>query len=173
MRNYKEKLHKISTFIFDYDGVLSDGKVLLSDGGEQLRSVHAKDGYILQYAKKKNYKIGVISGGYSSSMKLRLEKLNLDYIHLQVPDKKDCFDKLIKEHNIDKEEVLYMGDDLPDFLVMQEVGLACCPIDAVPEIKEISHYISDRKGGDACVRDVVEQVMKVQGTWMNSDCYHW
>jgi 3-deoxy-D-manno-octulosonate 8-phosphate phosphatase (KDO 8-P phosphatase) len=106
-------------------------------------------------------------------MKLRLEKLNLDYIHLQVPDKKDCFDKLIKEHNIDKEEVLYMGDDLPDFLVMQEVGLACCPIDAVPEIKEISHYISDRKGGDACVRDVVEQVMKVQGTWMNSDCYHW
>lgn len=173
MRNYKEKLHKISTFIFDYDGVLSDGRIMITDSGEQLRSANAKDGYALQYAKKKNYRIGVISGGYSPAMQKRLEILNIDFVHLKVKDKKICFENILKEHKLDKEEILFMGDDIPDCPIMMEAGVATCPVDAAQEIKEVSHYISEKKGGEGCVRDVIEQVMKVQGTWMCEDCYHW
>lgn len=173
MRNYKEKLHEITTFIFDYDGVLSDGKILLTDSGEQLRSINTKDGYALQYAKKKNYRIGVISGGFSPSMQKRLADFEIDIIHLKVVDKKRCFETILQEQHIKKEEILFMGDDIPDIPVLKEVGLACCPIDAAQEVKEISHYISEKKGGEGCVRDVIEQVMKVQGNWMNEDCFHW
>jgi 3-deoxy-D-manno-octulosonate 8-phosphate phosphatase (KDO 8-P phosphatase) len=173
MSNYKEKLLKVNTFIFDYDGVLSDGQVILTSDGDALRTANVKDGYAMQLAIKKNYRIVIISGGYSESMKRRFETLKVEDVFLGVDKKIDVYNQYLKDHNLAKENILYMGDDIPDYEIMLAAGVPTCPSDAVEEIKRIATYISHQSGGHGCVRDIIEQVLKVQGKWMNDDAYHW
>jgi 3-deoxy-D-manno-octulosonate 8-phosphate phosphatase (KDO 8-P phosphatase) len=173
MSNYKEKLLKVNTFIFDYDGVLTDGSVILTSDGDALRTANVKDGYALQLAKKKNYRIAIISGGFSESIKRRFDSLNIEDVFLGVDKKIDVYNKYLETHNLEKENVLFMGDDIPDYEIMLKVGVPTCPSDAVEEIKRVATYISHQAGGHGCVRDVIEQVLKVQGKWMNDDAYHW
>lgn len=156
----------INAFIFDIDGVLTDGTLLIADDGQMLRRMHVKDGYALQLAIKRGYLIFVISGGRSPQVKERLEKLGVINVYMPIEDKLDKLKVLAEEFQLQKESILYMGDDIPDLEVMQYCGLACCPADAVAEIKTISKYISPLKGGEGCVRDVIEKVMKLQGKWM-------
>ncbi|MFH0999198.1 MAG: DUF2520 domain-containing protein [Bacteroidota bacterium] len=171
--NYKEKLKHITTLIFDYDGVLTDGTVYPSSDGEMMRAANVKDGYALQLAVKKGFNVAVISGGKSATMTKRLEALNIQDVHLGVKDKVGVFHQYLADKNLKKEQVLYMGDDIPDFQIMQEVGVATCPEDAVEEIKSISDYISHKEGGKGAVRDIVQQVMKIQGKWMDGEAFHW
>lgn len=165
MSNLKEIFKNITTFIFDVDGVLTDGSVVLMPDGEQLRTMNVKDGYALQLAVKKGYNICIITGGNSHAVKDRLEKLGISDIYLKSHDKLDVFETYFYSNHLKHEEILYMGDDLPDYDVMKKVGIATCPADSAEEIKSISDYISPLKGGDGCVRDVVEQVMKIQDKW--------
>ncbi len=171
--NFKKLLSKIDTFIFDVDGVMTDGIVILSSSGEMLRTMNVKDGYALQLAVKKGYKIYVISGGYSEAVKSRFEKLGIEKVYLGVSNKLDVYDKIIAQANISPENILYMGDDIPDCKVMKEVGVPACPADAVEEIKSVSKYISSKDGGKGCVRDVIEQVLRVQNKWFDDDGFHW
>ena len=173
MSNYKAKLQTINTFIFDYDGVLTDGKVLVINENEQLRSANVKDGYALQYAVKKGYRICVISGGKSLSMTQRMESLGITDVFLGVENKIEKYNSYIAENNIDKLQVLYMGDDIPDYEVMLNVGVATCPADAVMEIKAIADYISDAKGGEGCVRDIIEQVLRLHDNWFHKEAFYW
>lgn len=173
MLNYKELLLKVNTFIFDYDGVLTDGTVLLMSNGDALRTANVKDGYALQLAIKKNYRIAIISGAYSESVKRRFEALRVDDVFLGVDKKIEVYYEYLKQHNLDPEHVLYMGDDIPDYEIMLKAGVPTCPADAAEEIKSVAKYISHFEGGRGCVRDVIEQVLKVQGKWMNDDAYHW
>ncbi len=165
MENFKQKLTKIKTLLFDVDGVLTNGHVFLMENGELVRNMNSKDGYALQLAVKKGYRIAIITGGNSQTVKKTLESLGIEDIFLSQHDKLQCYKNYINEHNLIEEEILYMGDDLPDYEVMKRVGLACCPADAAHEIKDICIYISNRKGGEGSVRDVVEQVMRSQETW--------
>ena len=173
MSNYKEKLLKVNTFVFDYDGVLSDGYVLITSNGDALRTANVKDGYAMQLAIKKNYRIAIISGGYSESMKTRLESLKITDIFLGVDKKIEVYNQYLDTHKLLPENILYMGDDIPDYEIMLNAGVPTCPADAVEEIKRVATYISHQPGGHGCVRDVIEQVLKVQGKWMNDDAYHW
>jgi 3-deoxy-D-manno-octulosonate 8-phosphate phosphatase (KDO 8-P phosphatase) len=173
MTNYKSKLKHITTFIFDYDGVLSDGTVVLQTNGDALRTANVRDGFALNLAVRLGYRVVIISGGNSESMRRRFESLNIKDFFLGVPNKLEVFEKFILEYNIPLESVLYMGDDLPDFKSMQKAGLPCCPSDAAPEIKSISAYISGLPGGKGCVRDVIEQTLKIQGKWMTDEGFTW
>jgi len=173
MTNFREDLPNITTLIFDYDGVLTNGVVLITNSGDQLRTGHVKDGYALQLAIKSGYRIAVISGGYSESMRHRCNALKLQDVFLGVENKLEVFETYLKDHNLTPEEVLYMGDDIPDYEVMRRAGMPVCPADAAEEIRQISRYISHSRGGEGCVRDVIEQVMKVQGKWMNGNAFHW
>ncbi len=165
MENFKTKLTRTKAFIFDIDGVLTDGSVILLPDGEQLRAMNIKDGFAIQLAVKRGYKIAVISGGKYEMTRKRLNGLGVYDIYLGVDDKVDAFNEFILTYNIQPDEVLYMGDDVPDYEVMKRVGVPTCPNDAVHEIKGISIYVSDKKGGKGCVRDIIEQVMRVQGKW--------
>jgi len=173
MSNYKEKLLKINTFIFDYDGVLTDGTVIILSNGDALRTANVKDGYALQLAKKKNFRVAIISGGYSESMLRRFESLKIDDVFLGVDKKIETYDEYLQKHNLLDENVLYMGDDIPDLEIMMRAGVPTCPSDAAEEIKLKATYISHLAGGKGCARDVIEQVLKVQGLWLNDDAYHW
>lgn len=164
-KSYKEFLAQITTFIFDVDGVLTDGSIQISTNGELLRTMNIKDGYAMKYAREKGYTICVISGGKNEGVRHRLRGLGITDIYLGCPDKVEQMEEFFDIYDIKHNEVLYMGDDLPDLYPMKKVGLPCCPQDAVAEIKEISKYISHKKGGKGCVRDVIEQVLKVQGKW--------
>ena len=155
----------ITTFVFDVDGVLTDGTLFLFPGGEMVRRMNIKDGYALQLAVKKGYHVVIISGGYSQLVKERLEKLGITEIFMNVHDKKAVLQEYMGKHGTKKEQVLFMGDDIPDLEVMEAVGLPCCPKDACAEIKDISKYISPFEGGMGCGRDVIEKVMKLQDTW--------
>jgi len=173
MSNYKEKLNTITTFIFDYDGVLTDGKVLVINENEQLRTSNVKDGYALQYAVKKGYRICIISGGNSDSMTQRMASLGITDVFLGIQNKIETYHNYLSTHHLEKSEVLYMGDDIPDFEIMQNVGVATCPADAAIEIKAIADYISDTKGGDGCVRDIIEQVLRLHDNWFHKEAFHW
>ena len=173
MSNYKALLTEVTTFIFDYDGVMTDGRVILQHSDPPLRTANVKDGYVLQLAVKLGYNVAVISGGYSPSMENRFETLNIKDAFIGVRNKKEVFDKYIKERNINPKQVIYMGDDLPDLPVMKEVGVPVCPADAAEEIKNAALYISDKRGGEGCVRDIIEQVLKVQGKWMTPEAFSW
>ena len=164
-KNYKEKLSKINTFIFDVDGVLTDGEILVTTKGEMYRSLNTKDGYAIKIAIKKGFKIIIISGGLNEGVKKRFKKLGVIDIYLGAENKIEIFKEIINNYNLDVNKILYMGDDIPDMRVMKEVGLSSCPSDAVPEIKNISNYISDKRGGKGCVRDIIEQTLKVQNKW--------
>lgn len=173
MGNYKEFLNKINTFIFDYDGVLTDGSVITTNEGEVYRVSNVKDGYALQLARKKGYLIAVISGARSESMVHRMKALQITDVFMGVENKQTVFRQFLKDHHLEPAQVLYMGDDIPDYEVMKEAGVSTCPADAAEEIKAVAHYISHFNGGKGCVRDVIEQVLKVQGKWLNDDAYHW
>lgn len=173
MGNYKEKLKSITTFIFDFDGVMSDGKVWVLDEENQIRNANVKDGYAIHNAVQKGYRVVVISGGNSNSIPSRMHYLGVTDVFTQVRYKKDCFETYLKEHHLNPEEVLYMGDDIPDYEIMQMAGVACCPADAAIEIQEVADYISIKKGGDGCVRDVIEQVMRLHGKWFDADSFRW
>jgi len=173
VRNYKELLKNITTLIFDYDGVFTDGKIFLTESGEQLRTANVKDGYAIQLASKNGYQIAIISGGKSEAMRNRMLSLNITDVFIGVEHKILVYREYIEKHKLSNNEVLFMGDDIPDFQIMKEAGVATCPADAAEEIKALSHYISHFKGGDGCVRDIVEQVMKIQGKWMNNDAFVW
>ena len=165
-KSYKEIMNSITTFIFDVDGVLTDGTVHVSPTGEMLREMHIRDGFAMKAAIESGYHVCIISGGSNEGVRIRLRNLGIIDIHLGSPDKVATFKEYIDIYNIQPENVLYMGDDIPDFHVMQLVGLPTCPQDASPEIKAISNYISHKNGGKGAVRDVIEQVMKTQGRWM-------
>jgi 3-deoxy-D-manno-octulosonate 8-phosphate phosphatase (KDO 8-P phosphatase) len=173
MSNFKNQLKKITTFIFDYDGVLTEGTVILTADGEVLRTANVKDGYAMQLAVKTGYNLAIISGGNSRSMVKRFEALKIKNFFLGVKDKRSVLKKYLEENNIQPETVLYMGDDIPDYEAMQDVGLPCCPADAVPEIKNISEYVSIKGGGKGCVRDVIEQTLKIQKKWMTKEGFIW
>ncbi|MBT0608898.1 KdsC family phosphatase [Aequorivita echinoideorum] len=164
-KSYKEYLKHITTFIFDVDGVLTDGNMLVNTEGEMFRSMNVKDGYAMKLAIEKGYKICIISGGTNEGVRVRLQNLGVGDIYLGSHKKIEKYHEILKKHNINAAEILYMGDDMPDIPVMQEIGLPTCPQDAVPQVKAVSKYVSHKKGGRGCVRDVIEQVLKVQGKW--------
>lgn len=165
-KSYKEIMNDINTFVFDVDGVLTDSSVLVTNEGEMLRTMNIRDGYAMKAAIESGYNVCVISGGSNEGVRIRLQNLGIKDIHLGSPDKVKTFNEYTNSNAIKHENVLYMGDDIPDFHVMKLVGLPTCPQDASPEIKNICRYISHVKGGRGAARDVIEQVMKVQGKWM-------
>jgi 3-deoxy-D-manno-octulosonate 8-phosphate phosphatase (KDO 8-P phosphatase) len=164
-RSYKEIMNDITTFIFDIDGVLTDGSVAVTNEGEMLRTMNIRDGYALKAAVESGYNVCIISGGSNEGVRVRLRNLGITDIHLGSPDKVETYKEYIELYNIHPQQVLYMGDDIPDFHVMKLVGLPTCPQDASPEIKAISKYISHKNGGKGAAREVIEQVMKVQEKW--------
>ncbi|MFC3559582.1 KdsC family phosphatase [Pedobacter jamesrossensis] len=159
----------ISTFIFDVDGVLTDGTVQVTDNGQSLRTFNIKDGYAMQLAVKRGYNLCIISGGDGIAMAKRFLNLGITDVFLAAGDKVDIFNNYLSDKNITPAEVLYMGDDIPDLKVMKLVGLPTCPADAVEEIKSISTFISPYNGGKTAVRDIIEKVMKIQGTWYDEN----
>jgi 3-deoxy-D-manno-octulosonate 8-phosphate phosphatase (KDO 8-P phosphatase) len=163
--NVLEFFKPITTFIFDVDGVLTDGTVLVLDNGLQARRMNIKDGFALQMAVKYGYHVLIVSGGNSPQVVDRLEKLGIHDVHMAVANKKTFIAQYISNNNKSKDQVLFMADDLPDLPAMSIVGLPCCPADAVNEIKEAAQYISPLKGGNACVRDVIEKVLKLNDHW--------
>jgi 3-deoxy-D-manno-octulosonate 8-phosphate phosphatase (KDO 8-P phosphatase) len=160
-----EKIKQIKAFVFDVDGVLTDGIVHVTEAGEQLRQFNIKDGYALQLAVKRGYKIAVITGGRSEGVRLRLKGLGITDIFMFVDSKVQVFNQFLADKQLSASQVLYMGDDIPDLEVMQLSGLPVCPADAVEDIKTISEYISPKDGGKGCVRDVLEKVLKIQNQW--------
>jgi len=172
MINYD--LKKIRALFFDVDGVLSCETIPMHPDGEPMRTVNIKDGYALQHAVKCGLVIGIITGGRTENVRKRYEGLGITEVHLSVAVKITKYRELREKYGLRDEEILYMGDDIPDYEVMKECGLPCCPSDAAPEIKEISTYVSQRAGGKGCGRDVIEQVLKAQNLWMhNSKAFGW
>lgn len=158
-------LSTITTFIFDVDGVMTDGTVLLLEGGLQARSMSVKDGLALQMAMKNGYRVVVVSGAYSEPVLKRLQYLGIEEIYLATKNKLELIDKWRAEKGLEWQQLLYMGDDLPDVPLLKRAGVGACPADAVPEVKKVCRYQSDKKGGAGCVRDVIEKVLKLSGKW--------
>lgn len=161
-------MNDITTFIFDVDGVLTDSSVHVTPTGEMLRIMNIRDGFAMKAAVESGYHVCIISGGSNEGVRIRLRNLGITDIHLAAPDKVETFKEYIELYHIKPEQVLYMGDDIPDYHVMKLVGLPACPQDATPEIKGICKYISHKNGGRGAVRDAIEQVMKLQGKWMEN-----
>ena len=164
MVNYD--LKKIKALVFDVDGVLSMETIFTNTQGELLRSINTKDGYAIRLASMSGLHVAIISGGNEESIHLRYEKIGVEDIFLGRSVKTEKLGQLLEKYNLTADEVLYMGDDIPDYEVMKQVGLPCCPRDATPEVRDISIYVSHKDGGRGCVRDVIEQVLKAQGKWM-------
>ena len=164
-KNYKEYLNDITTFIFDVDGVLTDGSVTITSKGELLRSMNVKDGYAIKTALIKGYNICIITGGNNEGVKDRLSALGITDIYMGAHHKEEPLDEYFDIYGISPDNVVYMGDDIPDVPPMKKVRLATCPQDAVAEVKAICDYVSHKNGGEGCVRDIVEQVLKVRGDW--------
>lgn len=166
-------LTKIRALVFDVDGVLSSNNVFLL-GGQPIRTANIKDGYALQYAAKTDLQLAIITGGKNEAVRERYMNLGISDVFMGVGRKIEVFEDWLLAHQLSANEVLYMGDDIPDYEVMSLCGCPCCPADAAAEIQEISCYISQNKGGEGCVRDVVEQVLRAQGKWMNeSEAFGW
>ncbi len=163
--NYKEMLRDVTTFVFDVDGVFTDSSVLITTSGELLRKMSVRDGYAVKTALQKGYRICVISGGSNEGVRERLRGLGVTDIYLGAGYKEDILRAYMLDYGITPGEILYMGDDIPDIPAMHMAGMVACPQNAVPEVKAISHYISHLNGGEGCVRDIIQQVMKVQGNW--------
>ena len=166
--SYKQLLPQINTLIFDVDGVLTNGMVTIMPDGELVRHMNIKDGYALKTAVDKGLNVCIISGGKNEGVRTRLANLGIKDIYLGAHDKIIQYNELVEKYNLKPENVLYMGDDIPDYPVMKLVGVPCCPNDAAPEIQAVSKYISYKKGGEGCVRDVIEQILRVQGKWENN-----
>ena len=172
-KSYKEIMNDITTFIFDVDGVLTDGSVFVSTEGEMLRTMNIRDGYALKSAVDCGYNVCIISGGSNEGVRVRLRNLGITDIHLGTPDKVATFDEYTDIYNIKPEQVLYMGDDIPDIPVLKSAGLSACPQDAVSDVKQMVAYQSPFEGGKNCVRDIIEQTLRVQGKWMSDQAFEW
>lgn len=170
---FKDELKHIRAFIFDVDGVLSHQAQNLTPEGELIRTSCTKDGYAIMYSIRKGYIVAVISGGGAPGVQERLEKLGVrpENIYLKIANKLEALDEIMQRYTLQAEEVMYMGDDIPDYNVMTKVGLPVCPLDACEEIKSVARYISDINGGEGCVRDVIAQVLKARGDWMDTTTY--
>lgn len=166
---FLSKLYQIKAFVLDVDGVLTDATVHVTESGEQLRCFNVRDGYAIQLAIKKGFKVCAISGGKSQGVVLRLNALGIQDVHIGIARKTEVYNQFVNENGLSSEEILYMGDDIPDLPVMKLAGVAVCPADAVEEVKELSVYISPKGGGQGCVRDVIEKVMKIQDKWFDAD----
>ncbi len=162
---YHKMLNEITTFILDVDGVMTNGQVLVTDEGNMLRSFNIKDGFAMQLAVKLGYKICIISGGNSSGVIKRLEGLGIKDIYMKVHEKLPVFKSYISDKNLKADEIAYMGDDLPDYNLIKQVGLKCCPADASHDIQEICDFVSSYPGGGGCVRELIEKVLRAQGKW--------
>jgi 3-deoxy-D-manno-octulosonate 8-phosphate phosphatase (KDO 8-P phosphatase) len=171
--NFKVKLRSITTFIFDVDGVLTNGGVFMFPEQEPVRVFHSKDGFALQLAIRKGYRIAIITGGRSQGAIERLKAFGITDIYTRAHNKMDAYNDLIAIHNLEHHEILYMGDDLPDYEVMTRVGVACTPEDGAPELRTMADYVSPIKGGQGCVRDVIEQTLKVQEKWLPQSDWTW
>lgn len=172
MVNYD--LKKIKAIIFDVDGVLSAETITLHPNGEPMRTVNIKDGYAIQLAMKLGLRIVILTGGTTESVRMRYERLGVEDIYMGCAVKLKTYDEFLARYGLTDEEVMYMGDDVPDYEIMQRVGCPVCPADACPEIKAVSLYISDKQGGYGCGRDVIEQVLRAQGKWqMNAKAFGW
>ena len=171
--NYKTKLAEIEIFVFDYDGVFTDGIVLLFPDGSQVRQASTRDGYAVQWAVKQGLKIAVLTGGNEKAVGDRMKKLGVTEVHLGCEDKLESLKTLCLKLNIPLHKVAYMGDDIPDLPAMSEVGLAVAPDDAVEEIRNVAHYISPKNGGQGCVRDLLEQAMRLKGIWASKNAHKW
>ncbi len=164
-KSYKQELHKIKAVILDVDGVLTNGLVTITTDGQLLRQMNIKDGYAMKTAVDNGLTICIISGGKNEGVKTRLQNLGIQDVYLGISDKIEKLYEIVDMYQLKMDEIAYMGDDIPDYPVMQLVGLPCCPSDAAPEIRSISKYISPKNGGEGCVRDILEQMLKVQGKW--------
>jgi 3-deoxy-D-manno-octulosonate 8-phosphate phosphatase (KDO 8-P phosphatase) len=173
MSEIKKLLHSVKAFAFDVDGVFTNGTVLLHPGGEFIRMMNIKDGFAVQHAVKMGYPIAIITGGYSRIVRKRFTYLGVKDIYMKSMNKKQPFNSFLAKYGFDPGNILYMGDDLPDIEVMKMAGFPACPCDAAEEVKQISKYISPQKGGEGCVRDVIEQVMKLHGRWVNDFTFLW
>lgn len=173
MTNFKEDLQKVKAFVFDIDGVLSLQTINLNFFGVPTRTVNLRDGYALQLAVKKGYHVGIISGSNSKEYMKRLKILGISEVYLNSRAKAEHYNTFKKRHELEDSDILFMGDDIPDFEVMKIAGVPVCPSDADSEIKQVATYISDKKGGEGCVRDVIEQVLRLHNNWMDSDAFSW
>lgn len=172
MINYKEKLHAIKAFVFDFDGVMSDGSVWTLPDGQTVRYGDTKDGYALHQAVKRGYIIAIISGATSLSINHRMESLGVKQCYTGCANKMQTYRQFLEVNHLTEEQVVCMGDDIPDYEMMCHCGVAACPADAAVEIKAISHYISPRPGGRGCVRDIIEQTLRLQGEWFSLSSPH-
>ena len=173
MSNINYDLSKIKGFLFDVDGVLSASTIPLHPSGEPMRMINIKDGYAMQLAVKQGYILGIITGANTDAVRMRFENLGLKHIYMKSAVKIKDYNDFMQKTCLQPEEVVFAGDDIPDYEVMQQVGLPVCPADAVPEIKAISKYISMKNGGEGVARDIIEQVMKTQGKWMKDHAFGW
>jgi len=166
-------LKKIKAFVFDVDGVLSTEVIPLHPNGDPMRTVNTKDGYAIQLAVKKGYHVGIITGGYTEAVRLRFHRLGVAHIYMNSSVKVDDFHDFMQKTGLKPDEVMYVGDDIPDYEVMTLVGLPVAPADAVPEVKQVANYISSRKGGEGVARDVIEQTLRANGHWMGKEAFGW
>ena len=166
MINYD--LQKIRAIVLDVDGVLSAQTITLASDGEPLRTVNIKDGYAIQLACKQELRIGIITGGDTQAVRLRYERLGVKDLYMKTAVKLTAYEDFIEKYGLRDEEVMYMGDDVPDCEVMTRCGCPCCPADACADIKNVSLYVSHYPGGQGCVRDIIEQTMRAQNKWMNT-----
>lgn len=167
--NINDQFKKITTFVFDMDGVLTDGTLFVFGNGEFVRRMHIKDGYALQLAVKKGYRVVVISGSHSDPVSTRLQGLGINDVFMKVQHKREFLEAYLKQHKLSAQETLFMGDDIPDLEPMKAVGLPCAPLNAVHEIKEVAKFISSFDGGMGCVREVIERVLKLNNHWDNNE----
>lgn len=165
MGNFKEEIAKVEAMVFDVDGVFTDGGIIPLANGDFIRKYYAKDGYALAYAIKMGYKVAIISGGRGDTLRKRFEHFGVEELHLDVSDKLGCLNEIIERLGLNRDHVLFMGDDIPDLECMKAVGLPVAPADAAWECIEASVYVSEFGGGQGCVRDVVEQILRAHGKW--------
>lgn len=173
MSSINYDLNKIKAFVFDVDGVLSCDVIPLHPNGDPMRTVNIKDGYALQLAVKKGYQVAIITGGYTEAVRIRFSRLGITHIYMKSAVKLKDYQDFLEKTGLQPEEVMYAGDDIPDYEVMKLVGLPVAPADAAPEIKRIAKYISHKNGGHGVARDVIEQTMKAQGVWMGDEAFGW
>ncbi len=172
MLSYKEKLPAITTIILDIDGVLTNGEVFVLKN-EFVRAINTKDAYAIQYAKRVGINVLIITGGESQDLKKALEDIGVTEVYLRSANKIEVYNSAKEKYHFRDEQALYMGDDIPDYPVLKVVGVATCPQDAAVEVKQISHYQSSIKGGQGCVRDIIEQTLRSQGKWFQENAFHW
>lgn len=162
-------LKKIRAIVFDVDGVLSAETIVLNHDGEPLRTVNIKDGYAIQLAQKMGLRIVILTGGWTEAVRLRYERLGVEDVNMGCAVKMKTYEEFVNRYGYADDEIIYVGDDIPDYEVMKRVGCPCCPSDACADVKAISRYVSHKKGGYGCGRDIIEQVLRAQGKWLKDE----